>query len=120
MSCQCPLDRWRSTRGSTVLCFTAGLPAGPFAGNPPLSARSALEERAQRKTGVGAFLHYAPFLALPLNLADCGKRTRLEGVCQQERHAKRNETSNNESAINILSQWEANARWHDALQSHAG
>ena len=41
------------------------LPASPFAGSPPLSACSELEERAHRETGVDAECHYA----LPLGLA---------------------------------------------------
>jgi len=62
----CPLDRWRSIRGNSVVGFSAGLPAGPYAGNPPLSAHSELEERAQRKTGVDTLLH----CVLPLGLAN--------------------------------------------------
>jgi hypothetical protein len=53
-------------------------------------------------------------------LADGANCARLEGVCQQKSDGKNNEKSNDESAINILSQLKANAGWHDAPQSDAG
>jgi hypothetical protein len=46
--------------------FCLGLPAGPYAGKPPLRAAWELEERAQRKPGVNTLLR----CVLPLGLAD--------------------------------------------------
>jgi hypothetical protein len=53
-------------------------------------------------------------------LASEANCARLEGICQQESDEENDEKSNDESAINILSQWKANAGWHDAPQSDAG
>ena len=63
---QCPLDCWRSIGGNSVVGFVTGLPAGPYAGKPPLHAAWELEERAQHKTGVDTLLHGV----LPLGLAN--------------------------------------------------
>jgi hypothetical protein len=52
-------------------------------------------------------------------LANAANCARLEGVCQQKNDKKNNEKSNDESAINIFSQWKANAGWQDAPQSDA-
>ena len=46
----------------------AGLPAGPFAGNPLPLAPSELEERAQPKTGEKAGVHLPPPLGLAVEL----------------------------------------------------
>ena len=43
------------------------------------------------------------------SLANWANCPRLEGVCQQKSDEKNNEKSNNESTINILSQWKTNA-----------
>jgi hypothetical protein len=53
-------------------------------------------------------------------LANAANCPRLEGACQQKSDEKNNEKSNDKSAINIFSQWKANAGWHNAPQPDAG